>query len=283
MAGVLRNLLLGPVLAWALAACVTPAPAPEAAAANLLEQALVAEGIDPAAAAFVVYRIEDEKTWMSGGARVFERFTPASTSKVAHTLLALETGAVSGPDERFTWDGTKRRVEGWNEDQDFAAAFQRSTVWIYQIAVPKIGAETLKAGFAAFGYGNGDIGGPEQITRYWLDGPLAISAAEQVAFLSRLARRTLPLSARTYALGVPMMEVARGEGWVMYAKTGWKSVPGETEIGWYVGWIEQTAGPAPGTYVFALNMDMDGTMDDANRRRPAVQRGLEMIGALAPG
>ena len=64
--------------------------------------------------------------------------------------------------------------------------------------------------------------------------------------------------------------------------TGWKSVPGETEIGWYVGWVEQTAGPAPGTYVFALNMDLEGTMEAANRRRPAVQRGLESIGALPP-
>ncbi len=261
---------------------LSPAPA-ALPPLNPLEEALAAEGVDPAAAAFVVYRIEDEKTWMSGGDRVFERFTPASTSKIPHTLLALETGAVSGPDEVFVWDGTKRWFDGWNETQDFATAFQRSTVWIYQIVVPRIGAERLKAGLALFGYGNAEIGGPEQITRYWLEGPLAISAAEQAAFLSRLARRTLPLSARTYELAVPMMEAGRGEGWVMYAKSGWKSVPGETDLGWYAGWIEQTGGPAPGTYVFVLNMDMDGTMEDANRRRPAVRRGLEMIGALPPG
>ena len=271
--------LLG--LAFGLAACVSPAPAP-LPPLNPLEAALAAEGVAPAAAAFVVYRIEDEKTWMSGGDRVFEQFTPASTSKIPHTLLALETGAVSGPDEVFVWDGTKRWFDGWNETQDVATAFQRSTVWIYQIVVPRIGAERLKAGLAAFGYGNAEIGGPEQITRYWLEGPLAISAAEQAAFLSRLARRTLPLTARTYELAMPVMEAGRGEGWVMYAKSGWKSVPGEQDIGWYVGWVEQTEGPSPGTYVFVLNMDMDGTMEAANRRRPAVRRGLEMIGALAP-
>ncbi|MFN3912077.1 OXA-1090 family carbapenem-hydrolyzing class D beta-lactamase [Hyphomonas sp.] len=283
MAGFLRKLLLGPVfLVFGLAACVSPAPA-AGPVINPLSEALLAEGVDPAAAAFVVYRIEDEKTWMSGGARVFERFTPASISKIPHTLLALETGAVSGPDEVFVWDGTKRWADGWNETQDFAAAFQRSTVWIYQAVVPRIGAAQLTAGLQAFGYGNAEIGGPGQITRYWLEGPLAISAAEQAAFLSRLARRTLPLSARTFELAVPMMEAGRGEGWVMYAKSGWKSVPGEPEIGWYAGWIEQTGGPAPGTYVFVLNMNMDGTMEDASRRRPAVRRGLEMIGALAPG
>jgi len=245
-----------------------------------LEQALLAEGIDPSAAALVVYRLEDERTWMSGGDRIFRRFTPASTSKIPHTLLAYETGAVTGPGEEFRWDGQKRFVDSWNEDQDFASAFQRSTVWIYQIVVPRIGAEQLTAAFEAFGYGNGDIGGPEAIRRYWLEGPLQISAAEQVAFLSRLVRRTLPLSAATYETAIPVMQLARGEGWTLYGKTGWKSVDGEMDIGWFVGWAEQTAGGAPGTYAFALNMDMPGGMLEAPKRRAAVERALRSIGAL---
>jgi beta-lactamase class D len=166
------------------------------------------------------------------------------------------------------------------EDQDFATAFQRSTVWIYQIVVPRIGAEKLTAAFEAFDYGNAAIGGPELISRYWLEGPLAISAAEQAAFLSRLVRRTLPLSAETYAAAIPVMELARGDSWTLYGKTGWKSVEGEMDIGWFVGWAEQAAGEAPGTYVFALNMDMPGGMAEAPRRRAAVERALRLIGAL---
>lgn len=262
-----------------LAGCITAVPHAGLAGAPL-ERVLAAEGIDPAAAALVIYRLEDEKTWAVGGARVTQRFTPASTSKTPHTLLAFETGAVSGPAEMFEWDGTERWLASWNEDMDFATAFQRSAVWVYQIVVPRIGAERLSAGFAAFGYGNGEIGGPDQITRYWLDGPLAISAAEQVAFLSRLARRTLPLSARTYELAVPMMQVAGGDGWVMYGKTGWKSVPGETDIGWFVGWVEQSGGAAPGTYVFALNMDMPGGGADAPKRRAGAEAALREIGAI---
>lgn len=264
---------------WLSACASGPAPAAEASP-RLLEAALEAEGVSPARSALVIYRLEDEKVWASGGARIRERFTPASTSKIPHTLLAYETGAVSGPDEPFAWDGQKRFVDGWNEDQDFATAFRRSTVWIYQIVVPRIGAERLKEGFAAFGYGNGDIGTPDQITRYWLEGPLAISATEQVEFLSRLARRTLPLSARTYELAVPVMVVAEGDGWTLYGKTGWKSVEGQTDIGWFVGWLEQSSGEAPGTYAFALNMDMPGGMEEAPRRRAAVERALRSIGAL---
>ena len=282
MAGLLRSVLTGPLLAvWALAGCATqpevPTPVVEMA---LMEGALRAEGIDPSKSALVILRLEDERVWSSGGARIHERFAPASTSKIPHTLLAYETGAVTGPGERFNWDGQKRFLDSWNEDQDFATAFQRSTVWIYQIVVPRIGAEKLTAAFEAFDYGNAAIGGPELISRYWLEGPLAISAAEQVAFLSRLVRRTLPISAETYAAAIPVMELARGDSWTLYGKTGWKSVEGEMDIGWFVGWAEQAAGEAPGTYVFALNMDMPGGMAESPRRRAAVERALRLIGAL---
>lgn len=263
-----------------LAACASSGwsvPAPEE---NPLEQALRLEGVSPAKSALVIYRLEDEKVWASGGARIRERFTPASTSKIPHTLLAYETGAVTGPDEAFEWDGQKRFADSWNEDQTFGDAFQRSTVWIYQIVVPRIGAARLTEGLKSFSYGNADIGGPEQITRYWLEGPLAISATEQVEFISRLARRTLPLSARSYDLAVPVMVLEEGEGWTLYGKTGWKSVEGQMDIGWFVGWVEQSGGPAPGTYVFALNMDMPGGMEEAPRRRAAVERALREIGAL---
>ncbi|HAY07971.1 MAG TPA: class D beta-lactamase [Hyphomonas sp.] len=260
--------------------CCAPAPVKDP-----LEQALLAEGVDPGVAVLVIYRLEDEKTWTHGGARIDQRFSPASTSKIPHTLLALETGAVSSMDETFTWDGETRFVDSWNQDQTFALAFQRSAVWVYQIVVPRIGPDRLTEGFAAFGYGNGEIGGPDKITHYWLSAPLAISAAEQVAFLSRLARRTLPLSQRTYDLAVPAMELARGEGWVLYGKTGWKgAVEGDgSDIGWFVGWLEQSGGEAPGTYAFAFNMDMPGGMAQAPKRRAATERALRNIGALPPG
>jgi beta-lactamase class D len=278
----LKALLLACLVGLGLAACATPksySPAPQK---NLIEQSLLAEGISPDKSALVIYRLEDEKVWASGGARIYERFTPASTSKIPHTLLALEAGAVSGPDDRFVWDGETRFVPGWNEDQTFADAFRRSTVWIYQIVVPRIGAARLTEGLAAFDYGNADIGGPDVITRYWLEGPLAISATEQAAFLARLARRTLPLSAETYEIAVPLMVLSQGEGWTLYGKTGWKSVEGEMDIGWFVGWVEQAGGEAPGTHAFALNMDMPGGMQEAPKRRAAVERALRAIGALPP-
>jgi beta-lactamase class D len=245
-----------------------------------LSESVVASGVDPATSTLVIYRLEDGETWTSNEARARQRFSPASTSKIAHTLIAIEIGAVTGPDEMFKWDGQTRAVAGWNEDQTFADAFRRSTVWIFQTVTPRIGSEALAHWLDAFGYGNADVGPAENVTQYWLTGPLAISAVEQVSFLSRLARRTLPLSARTYDLAVPVMAMDSGDGWTLYGKTGWKSVEGEPQIGWFVGWLEQTGGDAPGTYAFAFNMDMAAPASDVPKRKAVVLRALSDLGAL---
>lgn len=268
------NGLVLALTACLLAACMTLTPPPP------LSASVAAVGVDPDASTLVVYRLEDERAWISNDARARQRFVPASTSKIPHTLIALETGAVSGPDEVFEWDGVKRFVDSWNETQDFAAAFKRSTVWIYQAVTPRIGSTTLHDWLADFDYGNADTGAPEDVAQYWLKGPLAISAEEQVAFLSHLARRTLPLSALTYERAVPMMVMDSGAGWTLYGKTGWKSVTGETDIGWCVGWLEQTGGAAPGTYAFAFNMDMTDPAADVPKRKAAVMRALSDLGVL---
>ena len=247
-----------------------------------LDSLLIAEGTSPAQAALLIVRLEDGQRWSSGGKRLKTRFTPASTAKIPHTLIALETSAVSGPDDVFEWDGKLRRFTAWNETQDLQTAFKRSTVWIYQILTQRIGRAALSDWLSRFDYGNADIGPPDNITQYWLSGPLAISAEEQVAFLSRLARQDLPLSAETYAAAFPILIETSGAGSTLYAKTGRKSVPGETDIGWYVGWLEQAEGEAPGTYVFAYNMDMSDPVRDRARRRTVVYHALEAIGAWPP-
>ncbi|MEZ6001797.1 OXA-1090 family carbapenem-hydrolyzing class D beta-lactamase [Hyphomonas sp.] len=261
----------------AVAACAT------AASGNLeqgVETSVESAGADPSHSALLIVRLEDGMTWSSGGGRVDERFVAASTSKIPHTLIAIETGAVSGPDEWFEWDGQTRFLPAWNKSQTLADAFRHSTVWIYQTITPRIGSEALRGWLAAFGYGNADTGAPEDITSYWLRGPLRISVREQVAFLTRLVRHELPLSDRTYELALPVMLAEEGENWRLHAKTGWYSSEDEQDIGWYVGWLEQLGGQAPGTYVFAFNLDVVTPETDIPKRPAAVRQALEDIGAL---
>ncbi len=270
------RLFLLPVL-FMIAAC---ASAPLSRSDASLDGVLKANAVSPDAAALMIVRLEDEAVWSSGGARLDQRFSPASTSKIPHTLIAIETGAVSGPDAWFEWDGKKRFLDSWNESQSFADAFRRSTVWIYQTVTPRVGSEALAGWLDKFGYGNADTGPPEKVSEYWLTGPLSISASEQVRFLARLARHTLPLSARTYELSEPVMIEREGEGWTLRAKTGWYASKTDQDIGWYVGWLEQAAGDRPGTYVFAFNMDMDRPDIELQKRRDVVAAALAHIGAL---
>lgn len=280
----------------AFAAVLIACQSPVVPATGNLDHILENQALSPDVAAVVIYRLEDERVWTSSGDRPTERFVAASTSKIPHTLIAIETGAVSGPDEWFEWDGQTRFLPAWNQSQTLADAFRNSTVWIYQTITPRIGSEALHDWLARFGYGNADTGTPDDVTRYWLAGPLKISAGEQVTFLARLAQHDLPLSERTYELAVPVMLAEAGpetgpetwgeagpeagKGWRLYAKTGWYSSDEAQDIGWYVGWLEQAGGAAPGTYVFAFNMDVDTPETDIPKRPAAVRRALVDIGAL---
>ncbi len=246
-----------------------------------LAAVIVAGGADPASSTLLVRRLSDGATWVSNPARAEQRFPPASTSKIAHTLIAIETG-YARPDSEFEWDGTLRFVDAWNRDQTLASAFAVSAVWVYQRITSDLGAATMAEWIDRLDYGNEDIGDTADLTTYWLQGPLSISANEQVGFLTRLATNDLPLSADTLASAKSIMVADEGDDWTLYAKTGWRMDPNGTDIGWYVGWLE-TTGETPDEsadiWVFALNLDMASDNDTA-KRRPIVHEALRQLGAM---
>lgn len=250
------------------------------ASAADLQPILHDQGVDPARAALLIVRLEDGAEWSAGGPRIEQRFAPASTSKIPHTLIALETGLAEGPDEAFEWDGVKRPFESWNQDQTMHSAYQRSAVWVYQRIAATLGAETMAKWLKAFDYGDADVGGPEDVTMYWLRGPLAISAREQTAFLARLAKQELPLSGQTYLHGKRIMKMEAGQDWALYAKTGWRFRRDDVDTGWFVGWVETKRNGAAETYVFAFNMDMPIPDQDLPKRLSVPKAALVEIGAL---
>jgi len=210
--------------------------------------------------AFIVERQSDGQIWTGNPERTRQRFSPASTSKIPHTLVALEQG-IASPDTLFVWDGAPRSVRAWNQDHTLTTAFQKSVVWVYQDIAQRAGQRAMSGALADFGYGNMDIGSQDHLTTYWLDDTLLISAAEQVAFLSEVARERFSLSAGTYAALKDIMISDVGDTWVMRSKTGWRYSESDMDIGWFVGWLEC----ASETYVFALNMDMPDTRSLSSR------------------
>ena len=121
------------------------------------------------------------------------RLSPASTFKIPHALVALETGVVT-VDTVERWDGVSnaQRPE-WNRDHTVISALRPSVLWFFQRIAPRIGADRMKTWLDRFEYGNRDDSGP--VREYWVNGRLRISAREQVAFLRRFYRSDLPVSA----------------------------------------------------------------------------------------
>lgn len=235
-----------------------------------LDALLADEG---AAGAILVRRLSDGAEWTGGGARVEERFLPASTFKIINTLIILETGLVSDPDsDVLAWDGVERS-RGWDEDQTLRSAFRRSAVWAYQHWAREVGPARMGAAVARLDYGNADIGGPDDMDRFWLEGPLEISVREQVDFLQRLHARALPMDRSVQDTVVDIMRHRSDEGWTLYAKTGW-AIRDDPDYGWYVGWLETETE----TWLFAVNVDLDWETGEGALRERLARRALAAAG-----
>jgi beta-lactamase class D len=121
-------------------------------------------------------------------------------------------------------------------------------------------------------YGNEQIG--DDVTTFWLRGPLAISALDQMQFLLGLAKRTLPFPVVAQQQVAEITRIDRGPGWSLHAKTGWQNAPG-AGVGWWVGWVQKGDRITP----FALNIAMQGSVD-APKREHLGRRSLQLLGVL---
>lgn len=207
--------------------------------------------------------------WVHAPERADRRFSPASTFKLPHTLFALDAGVVDDEFEVFAWDGVERAFPGHNRDQDLRSAMRASALWVYERFAAEIGEEDARRYLESIGYGNADPGTQEGA--YWVDGNLAISAHEQVAFLQRLYRNALPFSTEHQRLLKDVMIVEAGRDWILRAKTGW-----EGRMGWWVGWVEWPDGPV----FFALNIDTPNRTADLAKRERIARAILQSIDAL---
>ena len=220
------------------------------------ERHFAARGVE---GAFVLFQPMQDRLQVWSEARARRGFLPASTFKIANALNALESGLVRDEHQQLKWDGVERGIPAWNADASLASGMRDSTVWFYQALARGAGRPALQALVDKLDYGNRDIGGG--LDRFWLDGALRISAAEQVVFLDALRRRALPLSQRSQDTVVRLIERERGKDWVLRGKTGLtfpvaadgadldlQAAPG---IGWLVGWVERPGGDV----VYAMNMD----------------------------
>ena len=215
----------------------------------------------------VIESLNKKKINIYNDKRASELFSPASTFKIPHSLIALNEGIVK-KDSVIVWDKKIREYESWNKDQILLTAFKSSCVWCYQEFASKIGVEKYKKYLKELNYGNKKIG--DDVTRFWLDESLEITTFEQIKFLKRFYTNNLPFKIEDINLLKEIMIDEKNENYIIRAKTGWG-----WKYGWYVGYVETK----DDVWFFAMNIDTK-SKDDLPKRKTITLETLRLKGII---
>lgn len=215
----------------------------------------------------VIESLNTKKIYIYNDKRAKNLYSPASTFKIPNTLIALNEGIVT-KDSLIVWDKKIREYESWNKDQTLLTAFKSSCVWCYQEFASKIGVEKYKKYLKELNYGNKRIG--KDVTDFWLDESLRITAFEEIRFLKQLQANNLAFKQEDINLLKELMIDEKSENYVVRAKTGW-----EGKYGWYVGYVETKND----VWFFALNIDTK-TKEDLAKRKAITLEALKTKGII---
>lgn len=183
-----------------------------------------------------------------------QRVAPCSTFKIPMTLIALQEGLVSDPDQPVALDPetyapqpwwTEAMRQDWGRAHSLRSAYASSAVWFFRRLARQLGPQRMRHWLAQFDYGDRNIA--HGLDTFWNGGDrgLLISPHEQWTFLSRVAHRQFDLSPRTHGLAMSIfLRETRGPA-QLFAKTGlgWRGEARRSDLtGWFVGWVR---GPSP--------------------------------------
>ena len=223
---------IAPTAPGALAA--TPATSTSTSAFPEAAQALQAERVSGAMA---VFDTRDGKLRCSDPARCERGYLPASTFKIANSIIGLETGVVTDAESPLPWDGKEYENAAWNRDHTLRSAVQVSCLPCFQGIARKVGQPRMSEWVARLEYGNRDASGP--VDQFWLHGALRITPLQQLDFLRRLDGGKLPIQEHTLDVVRDVLTLDVTPSYVLRGKTGAASLPEEVmEGGWFVGFVE---------------------------------------------
>jgi beta-lactamase class D len=219
--------------------------------------------------------------WQGSAADCATRLSPASTYKIPHALIGLETGAIT-IDTVEKWDGVQRPQQPqWNVDHTVLSAMRPSVLWFFQRMAPRIGAARARQWLQKFNYGNADTSG--SITEYWVNGRLRISPDDQLAFVRQFYAGSLPIARRHLdsvreameqdpgtvenARGVHRLEAQWRQGITLNSKTGATTLASRESVSWLVGQLTVDGRKFP----FASAVWKNGGVDTLDAARLAIK------------
>lgn len=188
-----------------------------------------------------------------------QRYCPASTFKVLHSLIALQTGVVKDENAVMKWDGTVHPTAEWNKDQTLASAVQNSVIWYFQSVAREVGREREQQYLNKVGFGNKQIG--DDLEAFWLDGSLQVSVDEQLEFMTRLYKEELPFEARVMETVKRVITREQSGSYTLAGKTG-SAVRVTPNVGWYVGYVVSDGKP----YTFVTRIEGGSEASGAKAR-----------------
>jgi beta-lactamase class D len=225
---------------------------------------------------FALYDVASDQLTLVNPKRAATRLVPASTFKIANTIIALETGVVNDENEIIPYGGKPQPFKQWEKDMSMREAIALSAVPIYQEIARRVGLGRYRDWLARLDYGNRQPG--TSVDTFWLDGPLEISAVEQARFVARLAEQKLDASSRAQAITRDIIRLGNSGSKLLHGKTGWR-FSSNPNLGWWTGWVEQD-GQDGKIAAFSLNIDMPGAATDAPKRVAIGKVLLSRLGVL---
>ncbi len=219
---------------------------------------------------FAFLDVSEDRLHLVNPDRARQRFFPASTFKIANSLIALEAGVVGDEHEIIPYGGKPQPFKSWERDMSMREAIKVSNVPVYLELARRVGLDRYREWLDRLDYGNQQTG--SVVEPFWLTGPLAVSAVEQVRFLARLAKSELPANIDTQAIVRDIVLVEQRDRAALFAKSGWSTSP-DPQIGWLVGWVERD----DRVFAFALNIDI-GSRKDVALRESLAKELLEEFG-----
>ncbi|MEO7035442.1 MAG: penicillin-binding transpeptidase domain-containing protein [Polyangiaceae bacterium] len=228
-----------PATPAAPASTATPAVAPPPAGAmpGALPAAVRLFADEQISGAMAVFDTKDGKLSCSDPAKCDAGYVPASTFKIANTIIGLETGVVSDAESPLPWDGKEYQNSDWNHDHTLRSAVQVSCLPCFQGIARKVGEAQMREWVRRLDYGNHDTSGA--VDFFWLGGGLRISPFQQIDFLRRLDGGKLPIQEHTLDVVRDVITLDVGADYVLRGKTGLAGPPEQpSEVGWFVGFVE---------------------------------------------
>ena len=177
-----------------------------------------------------------------------KRYSPCSTFKIPLSLIGYNERILINQNNPKWADKSGNIPDRCKGTQTPITWIQKSCVWYSRVITHKLGMKKFKEYIDKFNYGNRNVlggNGNGGLDSAWLSSSLKISPVEQISFIEKLIRYSLPVSKSAHDNTMHILYVDNLQnGWKLFGKTGSgflsseKDSENDEQIGGFLGYIQ---------------------------------------------